>query len=249
MTRVSTAEQFVDLSRAVTSLDRLSVLLEAVTHDLGFDHFALIDHKEPSRLQEDTTLWLGNYPAGWVEHGVKMGWYSIDPVIAASRKTSTGFHWSEINRFVTVTQQQIQLMKEAANAGLAGGFSVPIHRPGEPSSSCNFALKDNREISHSVLMTAQLVGLFAHDAGCRLTRNKDRQNGDRPKLSQRMLDCVLLVAKGLNDRQIAEITGLKEHTVRDYVKQACSRYGVSRRMQLVLRAIDDGYVQLSDAVL
>ncbi len=248
MTRISTAEQFVALSTSIKSLDSLSVLLGAVTQDLGFDYFALVDHKEPSRLHEESTLWLSNYPSGWMEHGVKMGWYSIDPVIAASSKTSTGFHWSEIDRLVTITKQQNRLMKEAANAGLSAGFSVPIHRPGEASSSCNFVLKDNREISDSVLMTAQLVGLFAHKVGSRLARSGDGHRAERPKLSQRMIDCVLHVARGLNDRQISEVTGLKEHTVRDYVKQACARYGVSRRIELALRAVDDGYVQLSDAV-
>jgi LuxR family transcriptional regulator, quorum-sensing system regulator CciR len=68
----------------------------------------------------------------------------------------------------------------------------------------------------------------------------------RPILTSRQRDCLILVARGKNDRQIAEALGISGQTVHKHIEAAKKRYGVSTRMQLVMQALFISYVDLGE---
>ena len=94
---------------------------------------------------------------------------------------------------------------------------------------------------------AQLVGAFAYEAARRLRRARGLPSSPVP-LTQRQIDCVLLVARGKSDWEISRILGIAEDTVTEHLDAARGRYGVSRRGQLVVRALYDGWFSLTDAI-
>ncbi len=63
-------------------------------------------------------------------------------------------------------------------------------------------------------------------------------------LSRRELECAQLVARGLSNRRIAEMTGLREQSVKNVVSLAMRKMGVENRVQVALRL---GQAGVSDA--
>lgn len=56
-------------------------------------------------------------------------------------------------------------------------------------------------------------------------------------LSERQLDCLKLVAKGLSSPQIARELGLSPRTVDEYISDASARLRVRTRVEAVVAAI------------
>ena len=68
------------------------------------------------------------------------------------------------------------------------------------------------------------------------------RRGGRPRagslpfdLSRRELECAQLVARGLSNRRIAELTHLREQSVKNVVSLAMKKMGVDNRVQVALR--------------
>ena len=138
--------------------------------------------------------------------------------------------------------------QEAGRAGLGDGYSVPAHVPGEANGLCTFIVRTGRANPSRRLPMAQLAGAFAYQAARRLrTRSQPGAGDPLVRLTDRQLECVLLIARGKTDWEIANILGLKEDTVTEYVDDARCRYDVGRRTQLVVRALMDGQITLQDA--
>lgn len=64
-------------------------------------------------------------------------------------------------------------------------------------------------------------------------------------LSRRELECAQLVARGLSNRRIAELTGLREQSVKNVVSLAMRKLSVENRVQIALRLSQAG---VSDTV-
>ncbi|RYG26039.1 response regulator transcription factor [bacterium] len=64
-------------------------------------------------------------------------------------------------------------------------------------------------------------------------------------LSRRELECAQLVARGLSNRRIAELTGLREQSVKNVVSLAMRKMSVENRVQVALRLTQAG---VSDTV-
>jgi DNA-binding NarL/FixJ family response regulator len=64
-------------------------------------------------------------------------------------------------------------------------------------------------------------------------------------LSRRELECAQLVARGLSNRRIAELTGLREQSVKNVVSLAMRKMSVENRVQVALRLTQAG---VSDSV-
>jgi DNA-binding NarL/FixJ family response regulator len=76
------------------------------------------------------------------------------------------------------------------------------------------------------------------------TRTGTRQpRVDPDELTQRELDVLRLVARGLSNREIAAVLGLSPNTVKTYIRLAYRRIGVESRSQAVLWAVGQGMAE------
>lgn len=64
--------------------------------------------------------------------------------------------------------------------------------------------------------------------------------GAIPILAPRQVECLRWVQEGKSSFAIGAILGISQHTVDDYIREACARLGVSTRIQAVSRAIGLG---------
>lgn len=240
----SAAEQIIQALQSFQDKAVLSGRLCDITSDLGFNFFALIHHVD-LRNPRPGVIHFDNYPTIWSEHFIGNGLYVDDPVLHASTRTAIGFPWTAIPDLVRLTTRQRRILESAAREGIGPGFTVPSNVPGERHASCSFAVKLGRELPKQSLMLAQLVGLFAFDAARRIVLDGQRAT-DPPHLSPKQRDCVVLAGQGKSDNVIAQLLGLSENTVTNYLAAARDRYGVATRTQLVTAALADGEIGFSE---
>jgi len=82
----------------------------------------------------------------------------------------------------------------------------------------------------------------------RLLNNLDRLRCDFPsmetpeRLSGREIEILRLIARGYNNREIADALTIAEGTVKNYISSVLSKMGVRDRTRAVLKALEAGYL-------
>ncbi len=71
---------------------------------------------------------------------------------------------------------------------------------------------------------------------------KAAENGAKSTLSSREIDCLHWAAQGKSNREIGDILGVSENTVRFHLKNAYRKLDVSSRSQAVIAAVRDGLI-------
>jgi LuxR family quorum-sensing system transcriptional regulator CciR len=248
MGRSQDVEEFVRQSRAVDDLDELRGLLEQTTREFGLGYFLLSHHVNvlgPRLVQ------LSNYPEDWSNVMRRRTHFAIDPVIRACQKTAAPFLWSELERLLKLTSAQREILDGATRAGFGPGFTVPIHIPGECTGSGSFAVRGGKQLNSGIIPAAQYVACFAFEAARRLSlvENKlDRSVPGASGLTQRQLDCIVLMAQGKSDWDTGKILGISQRTVQEHLDTARKRYSVGSRTQLLVRTLFDNQLGFQDII-
>ena len=70
----------------------------------------------------------------------------------------------------------------------------------------------------------------------------------RGPLSQREVDILKLVAKGMNNEEVANELFLSVRTVKAHLTNIFNKFGVGCRTEAIIRGLREGYITLEDAV-
>lgn len=257
VTALAQVEQFIDQSRRASTPRQLESLLSDMTSDMGFQHYALIHHVDLTPMRRDlrhmdngSLVAITNYPEAWVETYVARNMVAQDPVHLASHRTNVGFRWDDVGNFIRLTLDHRAMFDDTRRAGIEEGYTVPANVPGEANGSCTFAVRRGARLPEENLAMAQLVGSFAFQAARSMVMRAQMQPRlpEPPPLTQRQLDCVLLVGRGKSDWEIGRILGISEETVKHHLKLAREHYDVAKRVQVVMRAVYDGQLTLNDLI-
>ena len=247
MSGIGIVDKFISLARTVQTETDLFRLMEDITTEIGFHHFALINHAD-LRTPVPEVVKLYNYPVAWVESFIDDGLYAHDPVLVASLTSAVGFAWSDVPTMIEMTNKQRIILESAAKHGLGDGYTVPAHIPGELSGSCSFATKRGTPVPSANFQAAQLIGAFAFQAARRLSRSNANHPQRLLRLTPRQRDCLLWAIKGKTDWEIGRILKLNEQTVSRHLDMARERYGVTKRLPLAIHAIFDGQISFIEAL-
>lgn len=255
MAQFADVERFIEESKRATTPRALDTLLASISAEMGFDYYALIHHvdlapmnPQLTHMEDGSLVALTNYPPGWVEAYVERNIVVDDPIHLASHRTNVGFRWDEVEKLIPVTSAHRSIRCDTLKAGIDQGYTVPANVPGEANGSCSFAMGFGRRLPEENLAMAQLVGSFAFQAARTLMLNARAAPASAryAPLTHRQLECVFLVGKGKSDWEIGRILGVSEETVKHHLKLAREHYDVSRRVQVVMRAVYDGQIALTD---
>ena len=216
---------------------------------IGFDHFALMEHVRRDQMMLATII-IENFPSDWTDRTHAQGYYKDDPVLTAIYRSNVGFKWSNVGELIEITERHREVLRAGASEGVADGYTVPLHIPGEPSALCSFAVKPGHAIRDRHFPSATYVAGYAFQAARRI-RDKAHQRrsseiAQREALTSRQLDCVILVGRGASDHTVAKALGIRDDTAHKHIEDAKRRYGVSTRMELVVSALYDGLISLRD---
>lgn len=229
---------FVDGSSTISNMAELREAVQSSCQDLGFHYFAIIHHIRFGRPSDDKVR-LTNYPLEWIAR-IREDASLAEPVMKAAERTSTGFLWSSLDQHLQLTDRQTRYMEMAVKYGLAEGFTVPNHVPGESFGSCNFAVRRREDLPRHNLPAAQALGSFAFEAARQLIQKRhepSEQYLPAAPLTDRQRDCVLFAARGKSDTVIAQLLNIRPKTVNEHIEAAKRRYLVATRTQLVVRAL------------
>jgi LuxR family quorum-sensing system transcriptional regulator CciR len=252
MVEFSDVQQFVRQSNRVSDLADLELLLVGMVETLGFDHVALVHHFSVRATSQEAVEIL-TYPQAWQELIVDRGYFNDDPILMACQSSAAAFRWSEVGDIICLSRRQREILDSAARCGLGEGFTVPVVVPGEFLGSCSFAVRQGRDLPEGLLPAAQYVGCFAFEAARRIQGGRRETPGgppkdERPRLTPRQFDCLVLAAQGRSDWHIGRLLGISHQTVHQHIEDAKRRYGVASRTQLIVRALFDNQISFRDIV-
>lgn len=225
--------------------DALYGLMQDITARMGFAHFSLVHHVD-TVASESWAIRLVDYPRSWMEIFEERRLYAADPIHRASQQTSVGFAWNNVEALISLSPRDRAILTAARHVGIGEGFTIPAHIPGEVNGSCSFATIDGIELDEEQLPLVQLVGNFAFEGARRVSRLARCNRTELPRLTERQVECVALVARGKTDWEIARILGVGSETVSQHLKDARDRYGVTKRTMLAMRALFDGSISFAD---
>lgn len=243
---LATAQQFATAAETAVNIAELGAHVDAITREMGFRYFALAHHVDIARTPQPA-IRIHNYPAEWEAFFDAEGLGRSDPVHRASHLRNLGFPWAMLHQLIDLTRRDREIIARSRRAGIADGYTVPAHIPGESEGSCSFATAHGKSYRVEWLPLAQFVGTAAFEAARRLSGVR-RIDLDRPRLSDRQRDCIYWAARGKSDWAISQILGIGHDTAIQYMKEARGRYGVANRTQLAIHALYDGALTFTDAL-
>lgn len=243
----ATFREFVRMVTSAKDADGLGDALSEVSGLMGFAYFALTHHVDIVR-EPQSAIRVTNYPTRWAEYYDANALGVSDPVHRASHVTSVGFAWADLADLIPLTPNDRRMLDLGREQGIGDGFTIPANVPGEACGSCSFANPAGRAIDPETLPLAQLVGAFAFEGARRMWSVRKLEQKSVPVLTDRQRDCVIWVARGKSDWEIAQILGVSPETVTMHLKQARERYGVQKRTLLAIHALFDGSFSFTDVL-
>lgn len=239
--------EFVAAARNASSLRDLRDLLNDVVPSFGVPYFLMTHHVDFGRPAPGTVQ-ISNYPGEFVAIQREKGGWRDDAVLLACEKTAAGFFWSDVGEIIALTAHHRARFEESERFGLADGFVVPNHIPGEYSGSVHFNV--DRRQSFPRHMSAALQSLATY--GFEIARQLARDSGATPvvhaPLTTRQIDCLLLSARGKSDTDIAQLLGLSRATVNEHIEGAKRRYCVATRQQAIILALFSSQFTFADVL-
>jgi len=254
--RVREVQRFIDTLRHIRTPKGLEKSLSDIAIDMGFDNITMFHHVDLSRItpslahmRRGELVGITTAPLSWSEYYRDHNFVAVDPRVLATRRTMSPFRTEEMGRIIRLTSVQRAVIESQARANLGEGFTIPIHFPGEPSGSCTFSMWCGRSLPAQNFAMAHWIGNSAFQAARTMIDDVRARGGAparRPRLTERQLQCTLLVGRGLGEVEIAKRLGISYETVKRHLKEARLAYGVTKSVQLVTQSLHDGHITLRD---
>jgi DNA-binding NarL/FixJ family response regulator len=137
---------------------------------------------------------------------------------------------------LTVSDEEGDLY-EAIKAG-ASGYLLKETSPEEVPEAIRSVVDGQSRISPA--MASKLLTEFATVRG----RTRDRQGVPPPVLTEREMEVLRLVARGLNNRDIARELFISENTVKNHVRNILEKLHLHSRMEAVVYAVRQNLLEL-----
>lgn len=211
--------------------------------EMGFNHFAL-SMEIGCGGEAGTSVLIHDYPASWADVYVGFNLGATDPIRRAAEHSLIGFCWNKVSTLIPVSDLERAMFETGQRHGIADGYTVPRHLPGEVTASCSFVTSPGGGLPESMLLVAELIGTMAIASARRIAGWAPQ--AARPKLTDRQRDCVLWAARGKTDWEISRILGISHDTVITHLKEARDRYDARKRASLILCALFDGLISFAD---
>ena len=140
---------------------------------------------------------------------------------------------------LTVSDEEDDLY-EAIKAGAAGYLLKEISIE-EVADAVRNVMQGQTLITPS--MASKLILEFNNLA----RRAEERYSFPTPKLTDRELDTLKLVAQGLTNREIGEELSISENTVKNHVRNILEKLHLHSRMEAVMYAVKENLLDLDEA--
>jgi DNA-binding CsgD family transcriptional regulator len=245
-------QSFVERCERSAPESELARAFEDSLAQMGFRYFVCCSHVNPGNPPSRAVV-LHNYPAPWMRSYSDRNLHDRDPVLLHAERTILPFFWDTPDFRESLTRPQKQIMREAADAGIDHGYTVPIHTPCAPDShraSCS-VVPDAATISKRAYSAVQVMSVYLYASVHRLNELQVPLDPDLSTggvLSLRERQCLEFAAQGKGDWEISRLLSISPHTVHKHIEAAKRRLGVFTRVQAIVWAAQRGEISLDDVV-
>lgn len=236
------ALDFVDFCEKQTNAAAIEARFVETLNALGYEFIACSSHVDPLRPRPGAVS-VVNYPKAWVQHYSEADFARIDPVFLAARVMATPFTWDDCLAKMRLNRAQRRVLEEGATYGMSRGLTIPLRSPDVIPASCSLIAGPDG-VDPLALAHVLMIVIYGHGAIHR--RLNPEAIIDPVVLPRRERECLTLAGIGKSDWIIGEVLGVSERTAHNAIERTKKRYGVSHRVQAVLRAVFDGQIMLDD---
>jgi len=211
------------------------------TKQYGFGHGLIYDRPKYKSIEYDNILSV-SLPESWLERYITGKYISRDPIVRALDHTRGSFTWEESLRFGDYSRADQNIVFEARDHGLHGGFVVPIAGPRTRQAMVTIG-GEGQALSRRDRTELHFAALYAH-AHIRALCAHYYRGADLPELSSRERECLEWAAMGKSDWEIGEILAIASSTAGWHIERAKRKLGVSTRIQAVVIALQRGAISV-----
>ncbi|MET0266474.1 MAG: autoinducer binding domain-containing protein [Duganella sp.] len=218
--------------------------LQAGAQNLGFDKVLFAVIPQPKASLTDVYL-RSNYPGKWRTAYDSQNLRAADPTVEHCFKASSPFVWVP-ESFKSGAQSD--LYEEAAAHGIKAGVTLPIHGVGGELGMLTCVRDQSAGSAFKTDLGQQLGNLtllrdIAFDT-MRKYMHAPPPVQEAPVLTARELDCLQWMVAGKTAWEIGRILSISEAGVNFHIGNLRTKFGVTRRNDVVIKAIRLGLVTL-----
>lgn len=219
--------------------------LHTAAQGLGFDKVLFAVIPQP-KVNIGEIYLRSNYPNQWREHYDRNNLRAADPTVEYCFKSSSPFVWMP-QSFKTPAQQT--LYEEAASFGLKVGVTLPIRGVSGEIGMLTCVRDENPGPAFLKDLGQNLGGLsllrdVAFDSLHQYVHASVAPAEEVPTLTARELDCLQWMCAGKTAWEIGRILSISEAGVNFHITNLRTKFGVSRRNDVVIKALRLGLITL-----
>lgn len=235
----SLAFQFIDSVGSATTGGELCNMVVNHVREFGVEGVFIADVPAAGASIEPHIL-LGGWATDWISRYTRKNYVHVDPVARKLCAQTSPFAWSEATSKALQPEERL-VMSEAAEYGLADGFTVPIYGVHGQQSCVSFASSTKMDLPKDHRAALHLIGIYAHNQSSKiLPPSKRKKSG---ALRPREVECLRWSSAGKSSGDIAELLCISRKTVDEHVENAMRKLGAATRIQAVAEALRQGIIR------
>lgn len=223
---------FIEKLDKQTDISSLVSAFQSLIEKFGMSCFMVGDPTQP-KVPRDGRLLASTWPQEWLAHWMSQNYITIDPVINELLMRNEPVRWRDARR--TADEIGTRVLDEAAQFGLADGFTVPVYSREGVIFGITIGTK-KYELGRHDETCLHMAGIYFHAKLERL-RARHAPRLAAQKMTPRERECLSWVAAGKTDWEISQILNISEQTAHEYVQNALMKLKATTRAQAVATAI------------
>ena len=231
--------EFLKAMDRTASADDVRDFLLASLKAFGVEYFFAGTIPTPGTLarQQQGHVLLSSYPLDWQKRYFARGYLFKDGVVDAVNTGTDPVLWSDLYARCDDAGTR-RVFDEAADFGIAAGFTVPLLTLEGSTGGFSFA-GERLDIGAG---DRGMLTLIANYAFGQLLLLRDQPTAKRITLAPRERETLQWAAEGKSDWEIGELMGISEHGADRNLRSVRRKLGTSSRTHAVAQALRLGLI-------
>ncbi|MCK1296414.1 LuxR family transcriptional regulator [Bradyrhizobium sp. 30] len=236
---------FIECAKQNRSPEVLFDLLVSCSSEQGFSQVAYgaLTDAEPTRRPEYLPAAVTvNFPSAWRERYAERRYNAIDPVVRRTTMQSAPLLWDQLAHKYQLQPGEMRVLKEAKEAGLKHGVTVPLFGPFGQLSVVSFASSFDDVDPEYRLSRLNALAWQSHHTFTEIAPSSEGKCHMKVALSEREKDCLRWVEEGKSSCEIGVILRVSENTVNFHLKNAMRKLETNSRTHCLAKSIRPGLI-------
>jgi LuxR family quorum sensing-dependent transcriptional regulator len=212
----------------------LTGVVSDVAERFGFSSFAISHYRPEAAGAQSLEFLLQDLPDGFAQRFVAENFGRTNPISRRAQQSDEPFYWHDVRYDAQAEPEAHRVMQEAAAAGLADGFCVPVHMPHGERGLVSFLRDGIASLDEEEHLALQAAAFAAHAQVLYLARPAASQ---APRLTAREREVLKWTAAGKTAEATAEILSISVRTVEYHLLNAARKLNTANRTHTVVEAL------------